>query len=163
MQVDKKPQAYSLSLSCSSALEEYCSSNEEAWIEDLSDIQVGYLFHLVFKVIIALNIDHVNAALSRVASGTSIINPCFKIFYLRCWNAIWLQPDTCEFNFWKNGLYWLRLRCYWFLFLIIYRFIKCTFSREFLVCSYKHTQKPATFCFIKNRTLSVQNSTFCFS
>lgn len=87
-------------------------------------------FFSVGKLIIALNIDHVNAAQSSTVSGIPIIKPCFKVFYLRRWNAIWMQPDICEFHFGKNSLCLLWLRCDWFLFLIIYRSIKCFFFHD---------------------------------
>lgn len=82
----------------------------------------------------------------------------FSVFCLWCWNATCLQPCICELNFGKTGLHWLSIKCDCFLFLIIYRFIKCFFFRGLLICNHKH-KKPAAFYFLKK--YNSFNTEFC--
>lgn len=127
--------------------------NFAAFTSNLFKLQINYSF----------NSDHSNTAQSRTMSCIPIIKPWFKVFPLKHWNANWMQPDICEFYSGKNGLCMLWLRCDCFLFLIIYRFIKCFFLRCFLICNHRCRQETITFYFIRNITLSVRNYSLCFS
>lgn len=68
-------------------LEEHCSLGMRVWLGILAQLQAVYQLYLVFKGIVALNFDYVNAAESRSVADVTIKNPfflCFLSLVLKC-------------------------------------------------------------------------------